>query len=223
MTKTFAVVSFFLFVFFFLNTKVMAADMNVVCSASSGCAISGVNPLFTTAVDGVWYPGKSITKTLNLKNSGSQTQEMAIKGERISTVNILENVMQISIINGTTVIWSGSVADFYDQEKIGMGIFAPGEISNYDFTVFMSLGAGDEYRNKETVFDLTLGFWEEPISTSGVLGVKAPGELGMGTATQEGQTKPSNWRQLILAGAGGVTFIFFGFQLIKFFMKGGEK
>lgn len=201
----------------------MAADMDVVCSASSGCVISGANPLFTTAVDGVWYPGKSITKTFNLKNSGSQTQEMAIKGERISTVNILENVMQISIINGTTVIWNGSVADFYGQEKIFMGIFAPGETSNYDFTVFMSLGAGDEYRNKESVFDLTLGFWEEPISTSGVLGGKAPGELGGAIATQEGQINSSNWRRLALMGAGGVTFIFSGLQLIKFFMKGGEK
>ena len=84
---------------------------------------------------------------------------MAIRGTRTSTINILENVMHISIVGGTTVIWAGSVTDFYGQDKIGMGTFAPGADLDYDFTVLMSSGAGDEYQNKETVFDLTLGFW----------------------------------------------------------------
>ncbi|KKS78725.1 MAG: hypothetical protein UV54_C0053G0005 [Candidatus Beckwithbacteria bacterium GW2011_GWA2_43_10] len=130
------------------------------------------------SLDGFWYPGKSITKTLNLKNSGPETREMAIKGTRTSTINILENVMQISIVGGSTVIWSGSVTDFYGQEKIGMGTFAPGADLNYDFTVSMSSGANDSYQNKETVFDLTLGFWSVPGDGGGgaVLGagVSAP-------------------------------------------------
>lgn len=157
----------FLILSLFLVPQAKAVDLNIDCPASpTACSKSGVaDPLFTSAADGFWYPGKSITKTINLKNSGSETREMAIKGKRTSEVNILENVMHISIVGGTTIIWSGSVADFYSQEKIGMGIFAPGANLNYNFTVFMSSGAGDNYQNEETVFDLTLGFWGEPAPT----------------------------------------------------------
>ena len=59
-----------------------------------------------------------------------------------------------------------------------MGIFAPGADLNYDFTVFMSSDADDNYQNKETVFDLTLGFWGEPALGGGGTalgaGVSAP-------------------------------------------------
>ncbi|MBU1499354.1 fibronectin type III domain-containing protein, partial [Patescibacteria group bacterium] len=134
-------------------------------AAPTACSKTGVDPFFSDSLDGYWYPGKSITKTLSLKNSAPETREMAIKGERTSPESILEEVMHISIVGGTTVIWSGSVTDFYALEKIGMGIFETGANLDYNFTVFMSSDADDNYQNKETVFDLTLGFWEEPISS----------------------------------------------------------
>jgi hypothetical protein len=97
--------------------------------------------------------------------------------------------MNISIVGGTTVIWSGSVDEFYGQDKIGMGIFAPDANLDYDFTVLMSSGANDDYQGEETVFDLTLGFWGElsstptPTSTSESGGGDAGGEvLGTGVS-----------------------------------------
>ena len=165
MKKILLLLLFFPFVLSF-PTLALAADLNINCPASpTACSKSGLDPLFSNSLDGFWYPGKSITKTLNLKNSGPETREMAIRGTITSTINILENVMHISIVGGTTVIWAGSVTDFYGQDKIGMGTFAPGADLDYDFTVLMSSGAGDEYQNKETVFDLTLGFWGEPTPT----------------------------------------------------------
>ncbi len=147
-------------------TLALAADLNIDCPAApTACSKTGVDPFFSDSLDGYWYPGKSITKTLNLKNSAPETREMAIKGERTSPESILEEVMHITIIGGTTEIWSGSGADFYGLEKIGMGIFEPGANLDYNFTVFMSFDTDDNYQNIETVFDLTLGFWEEPIST----------------------------------------------------------
>ncbi len=166
---------------FFLVPQAKAADLDIDCPAPpTTCGKSGLDPLFSNSLDGFWYPGKSITKTLNLKNSSPETREMAMRGTRTSTINILENVMHISIVGGTTVIWSGSVADFYGQDKIGMGTFAPVANLDYNFTVFMSSGAGDEYQNKETVFDLTLGFWGEPVPTPTSTPTTTPG--GGGTA-----------------------------------------
>jgi len=203
--------------FFLLAVKpVFAADLNIDCPASpTACSKTGLDPLFSNSLDGFWYPGKSITKTLNLKNSDSETREMAIRGTRTSNVNNLEDVMHISVVGGTTVIWSGSVADFYGLEKIDMGIFAPGADLDYDFTVFMSPVADDNYQSKETVFDLTLGFWGEPIptptptTTPVPTPTSAPGAvLGAGVSAPVcDDTKPGSAPTLvnIVAGVNNVT------------------
>jgi len=164
---------------------VFAGDLDVDCPASpTTCSKSGTDPLFTSSIDGYWYPGRSLTKTINLKNSSPEIREMAIKGEKTSLESILEEVMNISIIRDATVVWSGTAVDFYNQEKIGMGIFNPGVDFDYDFTVSMSIEAGDDYQNEKTIFDLTLGFWGEPIPT--------PTPTPTFTSSSEGTTEDSS-------------------------------
>ncbi|MBU1322556.1 fibronectin type III domain-containing protein [Patescibacteria group bacterium] len=203
---------FFSFILFF-PALALAADLNIDCPAApTACSKTGVDPFFSDSLDGYWYPGKSITKTLSLKNSAPETQEMAIKGERTSPESILEEVMHISIVGGTTVIWSGSVADFYALEKIGMGTFAPGVDFDYDFTVSMSSGADDNYQNKETVFDLTLGFWGESISSptpTPTAGGGGGAVLGAGVSapvcTDTKPGVPANFAASVGLGAGQVS------------------
>ena len=201
----------FLLLNFFLVLPAKAADLNIDCPGSTtACSKSGLDPLFSNDLDGFWYPGKTITKTLNLKNSGSQTREMAIRGTRTSAVNILENVMNISIVGGTTVIWSGSVADFYGQDKIGMGIFAPGTDLNYNFTIFMSSSADNNYQNKETVFDLTLGFWEEPLSSptpAPATGGTGGAVLGAGASAPVCNDAKPGSAPTLLSAVGGVNSV----------------
>jgi len=150
-----------------IKSAVFAADLDIDCSGAAECAKSGVDPLFNTAADGFWYPGKTLTKVVNLKNSSSGKKEMAIKGEEAlpTGVYFLKDKMNISIVGGGNVIWASPLPDFYIQDKISMGIFDSGADLDYDFTVFMDIDAGDDYQNKETVFDLTLGFWGELILT----------------------------------------------------------
>jgi hypothetical protein len=210
MKKLLKILFLFLALSFFLVPQAKAADLNIDCPTSpTMCSKSGSDPLFGNSLDGFWYPGKSITKTLNLKNSSTETREMAIKGTRTSDLSVLENVMHISIVGGTTVIWSGSVADFYGLDKIGMGTFAPEANLDYNFTVFMSSGAGDEYQNRETVFDLTLGFWGEPVPTPTPTPTSAPGGGGGGAVLGAGvsapvcnDTKPGSAPSLLSAIAG---------------------
>lgn len=217
MKKRLKILFLFLILSFFLVPQVKAADLNIDCPApSTTCSKSGLDPLFSNSLDGFWYPGKSITKIVNLKNSSPETREMAIRGTRTSTIDTLENVMNISIVGGTTVIWAGSVTDFYGLDRIGMGTFAPGANLDYDFTVFMSLGAGDEYQNKETVFDLTLGFWGDPIATPTPTPTPTSGGDGGGTVLGAGvsaptcnDTKPAGAPVLLqaIAGTNNVTLI----------------
>lgn len=177
----------------------MAADMAVTCE-SSACSIDGADPLFITVVDGIWYPGRILTKTIKIKNESKQIREMAMKGAGNTLNDTLKNVMNLSLTNSEgTKIWSGNLADFYNQAHISLGIFDSGASLEYNITISMNSNANDDYREKESVFDLTLGFWGEPISAPEILGA---------------QTKPFNRRWLILPGIG--LTIFFGFYLRKF-------
>src|SRR3989344_4438249 len=156
MKKIIVVTFFLLFPLFFLNTKVIAAEMSVTCPESSNCSISGTDPLFSTSADGVWYPGRILTKTINMKNSGTQVREMALKGTGTTVSDTLKNVMNLSLTSpGGTVIWSGSLADFYKQTNINLGIFDPNASLDYNMAISMDSSANDDYQGRESVFDLT--------------------------------------------------------------------
>ena len=82
--------------FLITNLPVLAADLNIDCPAPpAACSKTGLDPLFSSATDGFWYPGRTLTKTINLKNSSLETREMAIKGARTSGGNIF---LHISLI-----------------------------------------------------------------------------------------------------------------------------
>ena len=212
-----AAILLFSFILLF-PTPVRAADLNIDCPAPpTNCTNEGTDPLFNITNDGFWYPGRTLTKTINLKNSSLEKREMVIKGERTSLEDILEDVMQISIVGGTTVIWSGSVADFYNQEKVDMGTFDSGADFDYDFIVSMLIEANNDYQNRETVFDLTLGFWGEPvpIPTATPTPASGGGDDGAGTVLGTGVSapvctdpkpgQPSNFTASVGPGDGQVT------------------
>jgi hypothetical protein len=204
MKKILLAVAISLLIFFKGASIVKAADFNLDCG-DSGCTKSGTEPIFSKIIDGYWFPGRTLTKTINLKNSSSTTREISMKPDRTSPADILENVVQVSIITnpGGAVIWAGSLDNFYSQTAISMGIFAPGADLNYDFTVLMSSGADNNYQNKETVFDLTLGFWGEPISTPTPAPGGGGGVLGAGVSTPVcTDTAPGGAPTLISAVAG---------------------
>ena len=180
-----ATILLFSFILLF-PTPVRAADLDIDCSATSAdCIKKGTDPLFSITDDGYWYPGRTLVKTINLKNSSPEQREMAIKGKRTSSEDILEDVMHISIVGGTIPVWIGSVTDFYNQEKIGMGIFDSGANLDYNFTVSMLIEANDDFQNRETVFDLILGFWGGPVPTPA-----SGGDDGGGTVLGAGVSAP---------------------------------
>lgn len=189
---------------FFPAWPVRAADLNIDCLSSPAvCNQSGLDPLFSDRLDGFWYPGRSVTKTLGLKNSSPKTRQMAIKGTRTFGASSLEDVMHVSIVGGDSVIWSGPISDFYRQEKIAMGVFAPGSSLNYKFTVSMSHEADNSYQNKQTVFDLTLGFWEEVLSTSTTTSSSAGDVLGVGVGAPAcDSAEPGLPTNLTVSGSG---------------------
>ncbi|MGI5828197.1 MAG: fibronectin type III domain-containing protein [Patescibacteria group bacterium] len=146
--------------------SVWAADLTVECSSGNGCSVSGTEPLFGTQ-DGLWYPGRIVSKTLKLKNAGGQTRTMAIRANRKLPLSLLEQVMHLSVTqSGGGIIWAGSLQDFYDREKVDMGIYNPGVEQEYAVSASMDSQANNNYQGLSSEFDLTLGFWEEEVEPS---------------------------------------------------------
>lgn len=173
--KLFKILSLIFVVSFIFAPKAHALAQTLYVDCSQGCVKSGTDPLFSVANDGYWLPGVSLTKIINLKNSGTQIKEMGIRASRTSVQSDLEDVLRVEILNTKTmgIVWFGKLHDFYNQNKISMGMFNPGENINFNFKVSMDASAGNHYQGLRSVFDLILGFWEqEPVHTAKISGFK---------------------------------------------------
>lgn len=154
----------FVSLFIFLPGQILAADLNINCLGGVACSKSGIDPLFSVT-DGYWYPGRVLTKTLNLNNSSSGVRDMAVKGVRVGSSSILENAMMVSITtSGGSLIWSGSVSNFYLQERILLGRFNSGANQDYNLTVSMNNAADNSTQTLTLLFDFSAGFWGDIIT-----------------------------------------------------------
>lgn len=202
---------FFCLCFFtlFIN-KVWAADLNIDCSGSSSCSKLGIQPLFNSA-DGYWYPGRILTKTLNLKNSSTGIRDMALKGIIAGSAGILEDKMQLSIVptSGGIIIWSGSLANFYGLEKILMGTFNSGADLDYNLSVSMDFDADNTYQTLTSTFDLGAGFWGDVITPTPIPDGGGSGDGGGGSVLSPtcNDNAPGSAPTLLSATASGANQI----------------
>jgi hypothetical protein len=210
MKKILFAIAISVFVLFTGATSANATDFSVDCG-DSGCTKSGTEPLFSKGIDGYWFPGRTLTKTINFKNSSSATKEMSIKPDRTSSVTILENAMLVSIVTnpGGTVVWAGDLAAFYSQTAISMGIFSSGANQDYKINASMNSAADNSYQSLESVFDLTLGFWETapaltptPTPSGGGGGTVAGASTGGASAPVCSDAAPAGSPTLTSATAG---------------------
>jgi hypothetical protein len=142
-----------------------AADTVVNCSGSGSCSLSGANPLFSSA-DGLWYPGRSLTKTFTIINSSPDSQLVGLRSSRNGSQSNLEDAMVVSLLD-PTLVWSGSLVDFNQYGEIQLAALNPGTSADFSLTATFKSSAGNDYQNLQTVFDLILGFiaQEQPSPT----------------------------------------------------------
>lgn len=194
------IISIILFISPIFVKGIFAADLYVSCL--SGCTKSGIDPLFSKSVDGFWYPGKEVTKVINLTNLAGEKKEMIMKASRSSSESILEDVISIEISNPVSLatIWQGSLSNFYIQDKISFGTFDSNQSSDFNFKVKMDPDSNNDYQSLKSVFDLKLGFWQEE-STQG--NNSNPGGTGDGLSDGRSDGKSDGKS----SGAGGVSAI----------------
>lgn len=123
-----------------------------------GAGTGDTGPMFTVTN---MAPGDSSQKTITVTNGAASARPIAIKGVETSGTPSFPTVLNIQIKDGATVLYSGTLAQFFTDslgpEGISLNTISPGGTKVYTVIVTFSEGAGNEYQNAEVVFDFVIG------------------------------------------------------------------
>lgn len=118
-----------------------------------GLSTSGSNDGFLT-IDKL-VPGQSISKTLDVRNSGDVVFKYKASVQKQDGDDNLFNKLQLTIKKGTTTIFDGSLKDL----NMTIGNIDSGVTETLDFTATLPQDAGNEYQGKlataKFIFDAT--------------------------------------------------------------------
>ncbi|OGK62350.1 hypothetical protein A2334_03015 [Candidatus Roizmanbacteria bacterium RIFOXYB2_FULL_38_10] len=151
-----------------VTQSAFAADENVTCT-SSDCTPSIITNFFPSSE--VWYPGKTMTKTVQITNASGTSQKVGADSSNEVTNGNLDHVMHLTITRSdSSQAWSGLLSSFYaNGETELLTSLGNGSSETFAFTVSMDLDAGNEYQNTSTKFDLSIGFLDQPIGKTSSL------------------------------------------------------
>lgn len=206
--KIFFIIIAALLFLFSSRPQVLAADLEVTFEN---------DPLFSQAADGHWFPGRSETRWVAVKNNASEDKTVIVETlNEISTFpEDLADVLRLTISIGGTDVYGGSLgikylSDFYKETELSLSTLSSGQSVTYNFTVSLDELVGNPWQGKDTGFDLKIGFYgEAPTPTPtptptlvlglGPLGAAAPGAAGPPVCTA---TTPTSAPVLSVTGVG---------------------
>jgi len=125
-------------------------------------------------------PGESESRTVLVKNDATVARSVGVRGVKTSETGSLATVLDFVISEGGTDLYGGTVAtgpktleQFFTESAGINGIFlsnlSPGPGTNYTFKVTFDPNAGNEFQNKQVIFDLIIGIIiEVPPECSGI-------------------------------------------------------
>ena len=115
------------------------------------------DPLFPAGE--VWFPGKSVTKSVlvgNLSATDSHQAGMRIR-IRITDDSSLSRVLRIRVTYGTSVLVDGFLSELAGIE-LPLTFIGPGGTVVYDLTASLGEEVGNDYQSKSTTVDFIFGF-----------------------------------------------------------------
>lgn len=138
--------------------KASAQDLSISCDGSGTCTPATSGPLFSSSE--IWEPGKIVERTVRLTNSSGVDQIFGTQAQNTLATGNMDTVLNLSItrMSTSTLIWTGTLNDFYNAGEIQLGTFGAGAFEDFNCTVSMNQTAGNEYQGKSTAFDLVVGF-----------------------------------------------------------------
>ena len=158
---------FFLMFSIFQPKSVLASDLDLTCN-DSGCTPSPVNDYFPTDK---WYPGKEISKTFRIHNTGSSKKTAALGTYDESSTGAITSATSLtvkSLPSGSTV-WTGTFSEVFNNDEISLGEIDVQEIKEYQLVLLMDSSAGNTLADQSLSFSLKIGLLappESPTATS---------------------------------------------------------
>lgn len=153
MKKNLALLLFFYTCFF--PPAIFAADKTIICT-NSACTQDNQSPLFNETNI---YPGFLTSKELKVNNTRSDSCRLNFSGKDTKDFNSnLPEEIMISVTSGATVHYSGSLLSLLNSSYHSLGDLNAGTSAPYLFTASFNQGAGNEFQNLATKFDLNFNF-----------------------------------------------------------------
>ncbi len=199
-----SILMFLGFVFlFFLIPQVLAADLEVTFES---------DPFFSQVADGYWYPGRSETRWVSVKNNSDEDKTVIVETNSETTTysKDLADVLKLTVAIGGVDVYGGTLgtkylADFYNESELPLSVLSPGQTVTYNFTVSLDKSVGNDWQDKDTGFDLKIGFYGvASIPTSTPTPGGAGTVAGAVTAPVCTATVSTSAPVLSITGVGGV-------------------
>lgn len=148
----------------FIAVGVKAADYNLTCTYSAGCSPS-LSAFFSASE--IWYPGKTLTKTVQFTNNSSIDRKVGVQATNTTASGDLNQVIDLVITQSdSTVLYSNSLYAFYGaDEVILLDSLSDGSIETFSFQATMYSTSGNKYQSMTTQFDLIIGLISSPTPT----------------------------------------------------------
>jgi len=110
-------------------------------------------------------PGDSVSKEIQVTNNGTAAHFVATRGVRTGPESQpnprIETVLQLTISEGSTVLFEGTVQDFFDQSQdengVPLSILNSSDTTTYTFDILFPTSAGNEFQSTSVIFDLVFG------------------------------------------------------------------
>jgi|GEM_PF-1211448 len=104
-----------------------------------------------------FIPGDSATGTATVTNNSGTTQTVLTSTSAETDADGLGSILQISIKQGSDVLYTNTLAHFFAQE-ISLGTLGNGQTTTYTYTVTFPEISGNESQKDSLGFDLCVGF-----------------------------------------------------------------
>ncbi len=155
--KNFLVSIICLIIFLGFGRLSYAYDLDVQCDDTK-CNISSHDPIFKG--DDMWTPGKSVEKSIFVKNTGESEKEIYLRIKTNESTGELDEHMLISLMKqgAGSPIWTGILKELIEDETVLIEDFSKDEQIELIISAQMDSAASNELQGGSSVFDFGFGF-----------------------------------------------------------------
>src|SRR3989344_4041091 len=135
------------------STAYAVGDLSVNWGVPPGNPIFDINNL---------APGDIEPHTVNVSNGATTGRPVGVRGIESTPSGILKNVLLITILENSTVLYGPTKLDDFFTESgspdgISLSVLGPSSTTNYEFKVEFDPASGNEYQDTSVKFDIHIG------------------------------------------------------------------